>query len=228
MCVNLPSLVDRRTFGFDLIAFQGHIAGILSDANANLLPSLAGVFDDVVAQDGSDSESIYKHAPAFIVTHGVAFKSDAMSGHRLGFISPIDSTQLVSYDSIVADGVFAVLVTNRHAIAAVVLQQVAFGHTSAHSPAEEETILAILDGAAVLDRRTLRAAAWMESKTCTTPNLTAIDFDIVRLLKANPVAVVVANPAVRDATVVSPIEKDARRTAAIDLGGVVRAVPIDA
>ena len=222
----LYALVENRGLGLDGVALHRHLARLLADADAGLLPTAAAVLDDVAADDGVACRAVHEESPAFVVPDDVILERDPVRRHRLGFLTPIDAAKLVADDGVLADEVVAVFVADGHAVTAVVLQPVALGYAAAHAPTKEESVVAIRNCARVFHRGPLRSAAGMQPKPGATLDDTAIHLHVVRLLETDAVAIVVAHEAVADHAMVATIEEDAGGAAAVHLGRVLRAIAV--
>ena len=104
----------------------------------------------------------------------------------------------VADDLVAAQEVVGVLVADRDAEPAVVLQAVALEHAVADAPAQEQAVGAVAPGDAVPHDGALRAAAGVEAEVGVVLADAVDDRHVVRLLEADPVAVVVPHDAAPD------------------------------
>src|ERR1044071_3015629 len=230
--LRFPTVVDACD-GLDRVPLQHHFARQLLDADADgLFARLrrAGVANDVVSED-----QVPRFAPdadpgrfvlVTIVLDKIVFQPIAVSGHALGFISKKHSVLAVESHLVFLEEIVRVLVPDRDSEAAVVFQDVFLEESMPHAPAEEEPVFAVAPGNALAHHRPLGTAAGVDAQAGVAFADTTLDQDIVGLLKADAVAVIIADQTVLDHGSETAVEKDAAAPAAVK-GDVLLLVAVD-
>lgn len=211
----------------DLIVTQFDLSDFWPDHDSGRLPTFATIFDPIVANDRAVRRSINVHSPTYVVANGVFLERDIMGGHWLRLFTPVDSAELISQDRVVAHDIVTVLMANRHAVTAILLEPIPFRNTATNSPAEKESIFAVSDCSTIRDDWALRSAARMESESGAVGDCALFDTYIIGLLKANAIAVVVSHLALAHDAVITTVEENTCRPASVDFGGIVFAISVD-
>lgn len=96
-----------------------------------------------------------------VINDAIVDKAIAVAGHRLTFVTEVDSPEPIVGDYVPSEEVIGIFVSDRDADRSVLFQHIVLKDAVAHAPAEKQTDLAVVAADAAPDDGTLAATAWV-------------------------------------------------------------------
>src|SRR6185437_8819097 len=225
--------IFHRGLRFYGVALQNNLAGLRFNPDTDGLlpgPRRPGVANDVVAENQVPGFAAHPNAGDTIlqavVLDDVVLKTVAVSSHARAFIAEKNAVLPIREDLILLQNIVRVFVSDGDAEPAVVLENVSFKQTVLHAPAQIQSVFAVAACDTFPDDGSLRAAAGMETQSRIVLADAVLNDHVVRLLKADSVAVIILHHAILNDGAEAPVKKYAAATASVEID-ILILVPIN-